>query len=178
MRLRIPNIAHLLRGLVWRFRLELRRTGDPGHAERLAVKVVGAAMLAAAVYVVAQAARSLIVQARPGDSGAGLVVLAGSVVVLPVLGSIKLRLAKRLRSRALRGDGVLSAAARPAPGPGSPWRRLTAVGRCDGPGRFGGEVTGSGRCDSVAAWAGSWCGFGGQGLVQGRVDRQQGVHLH
>jgi divalent metal cation (Fe/Co/Zn/Cd) transporter len=38
------------------------------------------------------------------------VVLAGSVLVLPVLGYLKLRLAKQLRSRALRGDGVLSAA--------------------------------------------------------------------
>lgn len=96
--------------LVWRFRLELRRAGHPGHAERLAAKFVGAAMLAAAVYVAAQAARSLIVQSRPGHSGAGLVVLAGSVLVLPGLGYLKLRLARRLRSRALRGDGVLSAA--------------------------------------------------------------------
>jgi divalent metal cation (Fe/Co/Zn/Cd) transporter len=96
--------------LVWRFRLELRRTGHPEHAERVAAKVVGAAMLAAAVYVWAQAARSLIAQERPGHSWAGLVVLAGSVVVLPVLGSVKLRPAKRLRSRALRGDGILSAA--------------------------------------------------------------------
>jgi divalent metal cation (Fe/Co/Zn/Cd) transporter len=40
----------------------------------------------------------------------GLVLLGGSLVVLPVLGYIKLRLARRLRSRALRGDGILSAA--------------------------------------------------------------------
>ena len=37
-------------------------------------------------------------------------VLAGSVVVLPVLGYIKLRLARQSESQALRGDGVLSAA--------------------------------------------------------------------
>jgi divalent metal cation (Fe/Co/Zn/Cd) transporter len=96
--------------LVWRFRLELRHTGHPGHAEHRAAKIVGAAMLAAAGYVVAQAARSLIVQAQPGHSGVGLAVLAGSVLVLPWLGYIKLRLAQRLHSRALRGDGVLSAA--------------------------------------------------------------------
>jgi divalent metal cation (Fe/Co/Zn/Cd) transporter len=96
--------------LVWRFRLELRRAGHPGRAERVAARFVGAAMLAAAVYVVAQAARSLIVQARPGHSGLGLAVLAGSVLVLPGLGYLKLRLARRLHSRALRGDGMLSAA--------------------------------------------------------------------
>jgi len=96
--------------LVWRFGLELRRAGHADHAERVAARAVAVAMLAAAVYVVAQAAQSLIVGARPGQSAAGLLLLAGSVVVLPVLGCIKLRLAGRLRSRALRGDGVLSAA--------------------------------------------------------------------
>lgn len=60
-------------------------------------------MCAAALYVLAQAARSLIVQARPGHSGAGLVVLAASILVLPVLGYLKLRLAKQLCSQALHG---------------------------------------------------------------------------
>jgi divalent metal cation (Fe/Co/Zn/Cd) transporter len=96
--------------LVWRFRLELRRAGRPVHAERTAARAVAAAMLAAAVYVVAQAARSLIIGVHPGQSVIGLVLLAGSLVVLPVLSHIKLRLAGPLRSRALRGDGVLSAA--------------------------------------------------------------------
>ena len=96
--------------LVWRFGLELRRAGHADHAERVAARAVAVAMLAAAAYVVAQAAQSLITGARPGQSAAGLVLLAGSVVVLPVLGCIKLRLAGRLRSRAPRGDGVLSAA--------------------------------------------------------------------
>jgi divalent metal cation (Fe/Co/Zn/Cd) transporter len=96
--------------LVWRFRLELRRPGRPGHAERTAARAVGTAMLAAAVYVLAQAARSLFIGAHPGQNAIGLVLLAGSLVVLPVLGYIKLQLAGRLRSRSLRGDGVLSAA--------------------------------------------------------------------
>jgi divalent metal cation (Fe/Co/Zn/Cd) transporter len=95
--------------LVWRFELELRRAGRADHAERVAARAVAVAMLAAA-YVVAQAAQSLITGVRPRQSAAGLLLLAGSVVVLPVLGCIKLRLAGRLRSRALRGDGVLSAA--------------------------------------------------------------------
>lgn len=96
--------------LVWRFRLELRRAGRPDHAERLAARAVGTAMLTAAVYVLAQAARSLIAGAHPGQSVPGLVLLAGSLVVLPVLARVKLRLAGQLGSRALRGDGVLSAA--------------------------------------------------------------------
>jgi divalent metal cation (Fe/Co/Zn/Cd) transporter len=67
-------------------------------------------MIAAALYVAAQAVRSLIAGSQPGHSTVGLVVLAGSVAVLPALGLVKLRLARRLGSRALRGDGVLSAA--------------------------------------------------------------------
>lgn len=96
--------------LVWRFGLELRRVGRPEHAERIASRAVGAAMLAAALYVLVQAARSLITGAHPGQSMLGIVLLAGSLVVLPVLGYLKLRLAGQVRSRALRGDGMLSAA--------------------------------------------------------------------
>ena len=85
--------------LVWRFGPELRRAGQADYAERVAARAVAVAMLAAAAYVVAQAAQSLIVGARPRQSAAGLLLLAGSVVMLPVLGRIKLRLAGRLRSR-------------------------------------------------------------------------------
>jgi divalent metal cation (Fe/Co/Zn/Cd) transporter len=59
-------------------------------------------MLTAAAYVLARAAWSLITQAHPAPSVTGLVLLAGSLVVLPVLGYVKLRLAGQLRSRALR----------------------------------------------------------------------------
>jgi divalent metal cation (Fe/Co/Zn/Cd) transporter len=52
----------------------------------------------------------MITLAHPAPSVTGLVLLAGSLVVLPVLGYVKLRLAGQLRSRALRGDGVLSSA--------------------------------------------------------------------
>ncbi len=96
--------------LVWRFRLELRQAGRPGLGERMAARAVAAAMLAAAAYVVAQAAWALITRAHPRQAGPGIALLAGSAVVLPLLGSAKLRLARRLQSQALRGDGVLSAA--------------------------------------------------------------------
>lgn len=60
--------------------------------------------------MVAQAARSLITGEHPGQSAIGIVLLAASLAVLPVLGYIKLRLAARLHSRALRGDAILSTA--------------------------------------------------------------------
>jgi divalent metal cation (Fe/Co/Zn/Cd) transporter len=67
-------------------------------------------MLAAAVYVASQAARSLIIRAHPGQSVTGIVLLAVSLAVLPLLAYMKLRLAVQLDSRALRGDGLLSLA--------------------------------------------------------------------
>lgn len=96
--------------LVWRFRRELHQVGHPRHGERTAARAVAAAMLAAAAYVLAQAAWALITRAHPRQSGPGIALLAGSAVVLPVLGWIKLRLARQLQTRALRGDGILSAA--------------------------------------------------------------------
>jgi divalent metal cation (Fe/Co/Zn/Cd) transporter len=96
--------------LVWRFRLELRQGGLAGPGERKAARAVAAAMLAAAAYVMAQAAWALITRAHPRQGVPGIALLAGSAVVLPALGYIKLRLARQLQSQALRGDGVLSAA--------------------------------------------------------------------
>lgn len=89
---------------------QLARARHPGAAERMTARAVATAMLAAAAYVMAQAAWSLITTAHPRQSTLGIVLLAGSVVVLPVLGRIKLRLARHLHSLALRGDGILSAA--------------------------------------------------------------------
>lgn len=96
--------------LVWRFRRELQGAIRASDAERVAARAVAAAMLTAAAYVLAQAVRSLIMGTHPGHTVTGLVLLAASVVVLPPLGWIKLRLAARVGSRALRGDGTLSAA--------------------------------------------------------------------
>jgi divalent metal cation (Fe/Co/Zn/Cd) transporter len=98
--------------LVWRFRRELGQAGhfsrDLDRVERIAARAVAVAMLASATYVLVQAGRSLIAQAHPEQSGMGIVLLTGSLLLLPPVGIVKLRLGKRLRSRALEGDGVLS----------------------------------------------------------------------
>ena len=96
--------------LLRRFRREARRAGDPGGAEQVTARAVGAAMLTAAAYVIAQAGWSLITGAHARQNALEIVLLAGSVIVLPVLSRIKLRLARQLHSPALRGDGVLSSA--------------------------------------------------------------------
>lgn len=99
--------------LVWRLRTQLRdpgRTESAERAERIATKAVGAAMLAAGAYVVVQAIRTLTTGTAAHSQSVALVLLAASVLVLPGLSMVKLRLARVLGSEALRGDGVLSAA--------------------------------------------------------------------
>ncbi len=66
--------------------------------------------LLAATYVTVQAIRNLTTGSGPTSSTLGLALAAASVLVLPVLAWMKLRLAGPLGSKALRGDGILSAA--------------------------------------------------------------------
>jgi divalent metal cation (Fe/Co/Zn/Cd) transporter len=96
--------------LVWRFR---RERHDPVAAERLerrAQALVAFTMLVIAVYVAVQSIRALIEGSDPEVSAFGLILATASLVVLPWLARLKLSVAARLESRALRGDGVLTAA--------------------------------------------------------------------
>ncbi len=95
--------------LVWRFRRE-RAGAGVGAVEHRAAIAVGGAMLAVALYVGARAVSALAAQSTPEPSRVGIVLTAASVLVLPVLAWAKLNLAGPLRSRGLRGDGVLSLA--------------------------------------------------------------------
>jgi divalent metal cation (Fe/Co/Zn/Cd) transporter len=73
--------------------------------EHRAGKIAGALLLGLAGYIVLDAGRRLVgygAAARP--STVGIVLTAVSLVIMPVLGSIKLRTARVLRSGALRAD--------------------------------------------------------------------------
>lgn len=97
--------------LVWRFRKE--RT-DPVAAEQLERRAqtwVIAAMYVVALYVGLQALRALINGSHPEPSAMAFGIAATSLLVLPALGAMKLRLGMQLESPALSGDGVLTAAA-------------------------------------------------------------------
>jgi divalent metal cation (Fe/Co/Zn/Cd) transporter len=97
--------------LVWRFRRERR---DPHAAERLerrAQALIAVAMLVIALYVGFEAVRALMNASHADESLLGVVLAVVSLLMLPWLGRMKLRVASALPSPALRGDAVLTLAA-------------------------------------------------------------------
>lgn len=96
--------------LVHRFRHEQQDPVAAERVERRALAWVAVAMLAIATYVAVQAIRGLAGRSRPEASAAGVTLAAMALVVLPYLGLLKLRVAARLGSAALRGDGTLTIA--------------------------------------------------------------------
>ena len=90
--------------LVWRFRAEQRGPERAEEFERRAVRMVGWAFVALAVYVGIKAGYDLFTRARPEESMAGIVLAAVSLVVMPYLAWRKRAMAKVVDSRALDAD--------------------------------------------------------------------------
>ena len=95
--------------LVWRFRAELRHSGHADQAEARAALIVGVALCTVSVVLAVSAIHALAVESHPGHSTVGLLVAGLAIVVLSPLAYGKRRVAAQLDSRALRGDGTLSA---------------------------------------------------------------------
>jgi divalent metal cation (Fe/Co/Zn/Cd) transporter len=94
--------------LVWRFRAELHG-GRPGHdIERRAHLVASVSLLVVAVGVAAGAITHLVAGNGADVNVAGVVVAAASVVVLPGLAAVKLRIAATVPSPALRTDALIT----------------------------------------------------------------------
>jgi divalent metal cation (Fe/Co/Zn/Cd) transporter len=95
--------------LIWRFRAEER-----GHAERAAraeervERVAGVAFVLIAVYLAVQAGRAIARGAGHSASAFAIGEAVASLLVLPLLGRTKLRVATELGSRALRADSFLT----------------------------------------------------------------------
>ena len=87
----------------------LRADWDEARRERvegITVRIVGWCFLALAAYVAYDSARSLVLHDVPERSIAGIVILALSVVVMPLLARAKRRIARALGSRALEGEAA------------------------------------------------------------------------
>jgi divalent metal cation (Fe/Co/Zn/Cd) transporter len=84
----------------WRF---LRREITEETEEKLS-RVVGWTFLTLAGYVVVQSVHDLLAREEVAPSRLGLVVTSVSLLVMPLLGWWKLRLARRMRSRGLEAE--------------------------------------------------------------------------
>jgi divalent metal cation (Fe/Co/Zn/Cd) transporter len=89
--------------LLWRLK---QRGGSEARAEGRALRVVGLTFFALAAYVSSESLRDLWFRHQPAESLVGMVLAVVSLVVMPLLGRAKRRLARRLRSRALAADGM------------------------------------------------------------------------
>lgn len=89
--------------LVWR----LRQRGDlEPKAEFRALNVIGLTFFALAAYVGYESLRDLWLRKEPEESLTGIVLAAVSLVVMPLLGRAKRRVAQALGSRALAADAM------------------------------------------------------------------------
>jgi divalent metal cation (Fe/Co/Zn/Cd) transporter len=90
--------------LWWRLRAELGSAPLGPTAERRAARGAGFLLLALGVYIVTDSARLLLTGSQPQSSPVGIVLMALSLVVMPLLARAKLGVAATLGSRALRAD--------------------------------------------------------------------------
>ena len=97
--------------LVWHFGSWVRNPVRAERLEKVAMRTVGAVLILAGAYVVFRSVSQLREGTNEPSSSAGVAITAVSVAVLPWVAAIKLRLAGRIPSVALRADGVLTAGA-------------------------------------------------------------------
>ena len=77
---------------------------DRERSERHALRAIGFCFLLLAVYVLADAVRTLVARERPQESVIGILIAGGSLVVMPILARAKRRVAAQLTSRALTAE--------------------------------------------------------------------------
>ena len=108
----LDSVIELVSGgiLLWRLWGEERGEGTEQveRAEHVATWVVAIALALLCLYVLVTSIYGLVSRARPESSLAGIVIAAAAVVVMPLLGVTKRRLAGCLDSSALRGDAASS----------------------------------------------------------------------
>jgi divalent metal cation (Fe/Co/Zn/Cd) transporter len=103
----IDSVIETSSGVILLWRLQGGRDAEQDDAaERRALRLVGASLLALGVYVAGDALLSLARRDAADASLAGIVLAAISLLVMPLLARAKYRLAAQLDSTALRADGT------------------------------------------------------------------------
>jgi len=90
--------------LIWRLRKERKGEVTLEEVEQRAVRLVGVAFFALALYIGAQAIYDLATRSEPEASMLGIALAAVSVVVMPWLAARKRRWSVEIDSRALEAD--------------------------------------------------------------------------
>ena len=88
---------------LWRLRADAA-PDSRARTERRALRLIGCAFLLLAAYVLLDASRTLLSRTPPDESRLGLLIAAGSLVVMPLLARAKRRVAAQLASRALTAE--------------------------------------------------------------------------
>jgi divalent metal cation (Fe/Co/Zn/Cd) transporter len=96
--------------LVWRFKKEERDPVGAHRVEQHAQVAIAVAMFGVALFLAVESVRALAGGSHAKTSAIGLALAVASLFFLPWLARSKLTIAHQLHSRALRGDGILSAA--------------------------------------------------------------------
>lgn len=101
----LDSVIEVIAGVVLLWRLGQR--GDfESEAELRALRIVGLTFFALAAYVTYESLTGLWFRHKPQESFLGIILAAVSLLVMPLLGHAKRRLARRLESRALAADGM------------------------------------------------------------------------
>jgi divalent metal cation (Fe/Co/Zn/Cd) transporter len=95
--------------LIWRFRAERSQPAQSGITETRAAVLVAIALLIVSAVLTVDSLIALAARSHPGTSPAALAAAGASLAVLTPLAYSKRRLGSRMGSRALEGDGALSA---------------------------------------------------------------------
>jgi divalent metal cation (Fe/Co/Zn/Cd) transporter len=83
--------------VLWRFR-------GTEHREQTARRLVGVCFLLLAAYVAIESLRTLWMRAQPERSVPGILIAVAAIIVMPLLGRAKRRVAGELKSEALHSD--------------------------------------------------------------------------
>lgn len=87
----------------WRLRADLD-TARRERVEHVTLRIIGWCFLGLAAYVVVDSVKSLWMREKPERSVIGIVILALSVVIMPLLARAKGRVARAMKSGALEAD--------------------------------------------------------------------------
>ena len=104
----IDSVIEFVAALVVLRTFRAEQDGHADSSEARALRVIGVTFFLLAVYIIGDAAYTLIAATKPEASAAGIAVCAAALVVVPVLGVAKRRTGSALGSEMLLADAAES----------------------------------------------------------------------